>query len=63
MAQSLYKSISKGREWVMRDAGSAEQTIICTLLPNGAARHAGAQVGSLVAKVGNIDTSTSPTLR
>lgn len=34
-----------------------ERTIIRTLLPDGAARHAGAQVGSLVAKVGNIDTS------
>lgn len=32
-----------------------ERTIIRTLLPDGAARHAGAQVGSLVAKVGNID--------
>jgi HEAT repeat protein len=34
-----------------------ERTIIRTLLPDGAARHAGAQVGSLVAKVGNIDTA------
>ncbi|KAL3817412.1 hypothetical protein ACHAXA_011041 [Cyclostephanos tholiformis] len=34
-----------------------ERTIIRTLLPDGAARRAGAQVGSLVAKVGNIDTS------
>jgi hypothetical protein len=62
MAQSLYKLISKGQEQVRRNARRAEQTIIRTLLPNGAARHAGAQVGSLVAEVGNIDTSTSPTL-
>jgi len=34
-----------------------ERTIIRTLLPDGAAKHAGAQVGSLIAKVGNVDTS------
>ncbi|KAL7539881.1 hypothetical protein ACHAXR_009677 [Thalassiosira sp. AJA248-18] len=34
-----------------------ERTIIRTLLPDGAAQHAGAQVGSLIAKVGNVDTS------
>ncbi len=34
-----------------------ERTIIRTLLPNGAAVHAGAQVGSLIAKVGNVDTT------
>ena len=34
-----------------------ERTIIRTLLPGGAAKHAGAQVGSLIAKVGNVDTS------
>ncbi|KAL7434350.1 hypothetical protein ACHAXH_002491, partial [Discostella pseudostelligera] len=34
-----------------------ERTIIRTLLPDGAAVHAGAQVGSLIAKVGNVDTS------
>lgn len=33
-----------------------ERTIIRTLLPDGAAAHAGAQVGSLIAKVGNVDT-------
>eukprot|EP00984_Skeletonema_dohrnii_P006421 scaffold2298_cov104-Skeletonema_dohrnii-CCMP3373.AAC.2 len=34
-----------------------ERTIIRTLLPNGAAIHAGAKIGSLIAKVGNVDTS------
>ena len=34
-----------------------ERTIIRTLLADGAAKHAGAQVGSLIAKVGNVDTS------
>ena len=34
-----------------------ERTIIRTLLPHGAAIHAGAKVGSLIAKVGNVDTS------
>ena len=34
-----------------------ERTIIRTLLPDGAARSAGAKVGSLIAKVGNVDTA------
>ncbi|KAL7548477.1 hypothetical protein ACHAWF_011760, partial [Thalassiosira exigua] len=34
-----------------------ERTIIRTLLPDGAAKRAGARVGSLIAKVGNVDTS------
>ena len=34
-----------------------ERTIIRTLLPEGAAKRAGAKIGSLIAKVGNIDTS------
>eukprot|EP00804_Cyclotella_cryptica_P018776 CCRYP_007252-RA/>CCRYP_007252-RA protein AED:0.14 eAED:0.15 QI:0/0/0/1/1/1/2/0/1534 len=34
-----------------------ERTIIRTLLPEGAAKRAGAKVGSLIAKVGNVDTS------
>eukprot|EP00970_Alexandrium_tamarense_P004155 scaffold695_cov196-Alexandrium_tamarense.AAC.17 len=34
-----------------------ERTIIRTLLSDGAAKRAGAKVGSLIAKVGNIDTS------
>lgn len=34
-----------------------ERTIIRTLLSNGAAIHAGAKIGSLIAKVGNVDTS------
>lgn len=34
-----------------------ERTIIRTLLPEGAAKRAGARIGSLIAKVGNVDTS------
>lgn len=34
-----------------------ERTIIRTLLPDGAAKRAGARIGSLIAKVGNVDTS------
>ncbi|KAL3797991.1 hypothetical protein ACHAWO_004589 [Cyclotella atomus] len=34
-----------------------ERTIIRTLLPEGAAKRSGAKIGSLIAKVGNVDTS------
>ncbi|KAL7484354.1 hypothetical protein ACHAW6_009992, partial [Cyclotella cf. meneghiniana] len=34
-----------------------ERTVVRTLLPEGAAKRAGAEVGSLIAKVGNVDTS------
>lgn len=34
-----------------------ERTIIRTLLPEGAAKRSGARIGSLIAKVGNVDTS------
>jgi len=34
-----------------------ERTIIRTLLPDGAAKRTGAKIGSLIAKVGNVDTS------
>lgn len=35
-----------------------ERTVIRTILQDGAAKHAGAKVGSLIAKVGNVDTSS-----